>query len=55
MAFTIRLAAPADLPELGRIELLAAVRFDGEAALAGLAKTTLPLVQLQEAQAASTL
>jgi GNAT superfamily N-acetyltransferase len=46
----IRLARPADLPDLARVELEASSRFDGERMTADLAKRTLPLTTLRQAQ-----
>lgn len=55
MAFVIREASIEDLPALEAVELRAAQRFDFEMVVAGLGKRTIPMHELEAAQAAKTL
>jgi GNAT superfamily N-acetyltransferase len=55
MAFSVREASAQDLPALKLVELRAAERFNAETVVAGLAKRTVPIKQLESAQVAGTL
>ena len=55
MAFVVREASIQDLWALEAVELKAAERFNAEAVIAGLATRTVPMGQLETAQAARTL
>lgn len=55
MTFVVRLALPPDVLALESVELAAAQRFDGGTLTGSLQKRTVPLHQLQAAQANGTL